>query len=1313
MNMNRHPVIWSAGISTILASVVISGVGGVHVAGASQTPQNQQVTVASAAANPVPTVARGTMNVSGSVAVSPAPTSGGGGVLHATDVSPDRPFGYSAGGANPAGRTVSEVVDPTNGNRIFAASQLAGVWASTDGAHTWHDASTGLLNGAAAPARRPLALDENNTKRLLFATTDNDGRPAPGFGGLYSSVDGANTWQHVTLPCVTPVITDVAFSGGVGWVITRCGLYFSSTLTSWTATSAAAPFGYGAIAVSGATVYGCLGNTVWRSTNSGQSWVSSPALSGSCSDITLVPDDAANRVVVTDDGAVRDVSVVDFTGTPALTSLGSRANGCCGAGEIMTARRPNAAPRGGPAVSYDVFVSDGAYDWEYQPTLQPPWVQLGGGSIHVDSWGMATPLSYNPAAGVCTMYIGNDGGVYANTYNSPGNPCVAYQGPWVQANSGLHIGQPFDLTGVSRPNCGSPPRSCPALYISEQDNGSWGSVDGGTTWSDMGCCGDSRAAVTDPSLPTQLVVTRNGERVLYRSATPGLTWYLRDSNTFGPPDSTFTYGQAGDIPLSGDWTGKGYKTPGVYRSGHFLLRNSNTSGPADIDIVFGNRGDIPIVGDWTGSGVDTIGVVRSTVWYQRNSNTPGPPDNTFVYGSPGDVPLVGNWTGRGVDTPGIFRNGAFYLRNSNSTGPADTTFAFGTRGDTPVAGDWTAKGFDSVGVREAYQYHLRNSNAAGPPDINVLFGNDQDQAVTGNWTGPGATTIGAVRWEPPGPANQVGEIQPVVDCPAAYPCMTDGQTIPPSADLTQVKTLPGIAAPTNGDYFGVWTTATDDEIVRNINPSPQQPNDGWSVVSSGFFKSGSVFELQAAGGDANPTLYALAGPPGGDTGCSTTPTIGCKLYRGTVGGSWTQVSTNGLTMPIAFFVDPYDANVLYAMDYATSTIVSSSDGGASWSLKHELTRLATHDGEFNFACDIISYALACPLSRVVFERDHPEIRVATQGYGGAAFSRDGGVHWLPLVGSIQPTDTPDASFYDPQPNPATGNPSLYLALPGHGVTRVDAPFPTLEAVDATVPNVAAGHAVSLVDDTTGITTALHPSSDGSYRGTELIDSAVSGAFQYHFTIDGVSQGTLSHTLTAAETAGGVVDISGAPLPAPTSLSPTALQTGASGVTVTINGTGFLAGANLVTFTGPSTLIKTKLTKYVSTTKLTVTVNVGSAAALGAYTAKVVAPDGGVGLCSGCLTVTRGPVLTGIAPNLVARGTTHSVTLSGNSFSAGATVTGPKGVTFSHVVVMSTTSITATMTVAATAPTGANLPVTVIEPLSVGAGRASRGCLTIK
>lgn len=213
--------------------------------------------------------------------------------------------------------------------------------------------------------------------------------------------------------------------------------------------------------------------------------------------------------------------------------------------------------------------------------------------------------------------------------------------------------------------------------------------------------------------------------------------YLRNSNDTGFANTEFFFGQAGDIPVSGDWNGDGIDTVGIYRNGTFFLRNSNNTGFADLAVPFGAPGDIPVVGDWDGDGIDTVGIVRGNTVFLRNSNTTGFADIQFAYGNATDIFITGDWNGDGIDTIGAFRptNGFVYLRNSNTTGVAEIEFFYGTAGDKPVAGDWNADGIDTIGIVRGNQWLLRNSNSTGFADVGFFYGTADDTPITGDWDG--------------------------------------------------------------------------------------------------------------------------------------------------------------------------------------------------------------------------------------------------------------------------------------------------------------------------------------------------------------------------------------------------------------------------------------------------------------------------------------------------------------------------------------------------------------------------------------------------
>ncbi len=173
--------------------------------------------------------------------------------------------------------------------------------------------------------------------------------------------------------------------------------------------------------------------------------------------------------------------------------------------------------------------------------------------------------------------------------------------------------------------------------------------------------------------------------------------YLRNTNSQGIADTTFFFGNPGDVPLPGDFDGDGFDSVSLYRPSNQtfyiineLGENGGGLGAADFSFVFGDAGDLPIAGDWDGDGTDTIGVIRPSTGQvlQRNTNSGGAADNTFSYGDTGDAYTFGDWDGNPTDTPGVFRSpqAEFHLRNSNSTGGANDSFFFGSGGWIPVAG---------------------------------------------------------------------------------------------------------------------------------------------------------------------------------------------------------------------------------------------------------------------------------------------------------------------------------------------------------------------------------------------------------------------------------------------------------------------------------------------------------------------------------------------------------------------------------------------------------------------------------------------------
>src|SRR5260370_136173 len=202
-------------------------------------------------------------------------------------------------------------------------------------------------------------------------------------------------------------------------------------------------------------------------------------------------------------------------------------------------------------------------------------------------------------------------------------------------------------------------------FLDANGDGRW---DAGETLGYIGQSGDI-AVVGDwnGSGTKKIGIFRNGLWVLDYNGTG---WWG------GPPfDRAIYLGQAGDIPVVGDWNGDGRDKVGVFRNGLWVL-DYNGNGvwegtgaredpTKDLYTFFGQAGDIPVVGDWNGSGTKKIGVFRPGTnprgyWILDNNGDfqwdGGDRYYTFCGASDsncgvGDTPVVGRWPVSGTTSP--------------------------------------------------------------------------------------------------------------------------------------------------------------------------------------------------------------------------------------------------------------------------------------------------------------------------------------------------------------------------------------------------------------------------------------------------------------------------------------------------------------------------------------------------------------------------------------------------------------------------------------------------------------------------------------
>ena len=204
-------------------------------------------------------------------------------------------------------------------------------------------------------------------------------------------------------------------------------------------------------------------------------------------------------------------------------------------------------------------------------------------------------------------------------------------------------------------------------------------------------------------------------------------------------DKYFFLGQAGDVPVSGDFNGDGFAEIGIFRNGLWAI-DQNGNGQwdeSDKYIVLGQAGDVPVSGDFNGDGFAEMGIFRNGLWAidQNGNGQWDGSDKYIVLGQAGDVPVWGDFDGDGFAEMGVFRNGLWAI-DQNRNGQWDVSDKYlwlGQAGDIPVWGHIYGGSASEMGIfrNGLWAIDLNQNGVWDDSDLYTWLGQSGDVPIMG------------------------------------------------------------------------------------------------------------------------------------------------------------------------------------------------------------------------------------------------------------------------------------------------------------------------------------------------------------------------------------------------------------------------------------------------------------------------------------------------------------------------------------------------------------------------------------------------------
>jgi uncharacterized repeat protein (TIGR01451 family) len=257
-----------------------------------------------------------------------------------------------------------------------------------------------------------------------------------------------------------------------------------------------------------------------------------------------------------------------------------------------------------------------------------------------------------------------------------------------------------------------------------------------------------------------------------------------------------------------------------------------------------------------------------------------------------------------------------------------------------------------------------------------------------------------------------------------------------------VLTPRGETPPSDGDYILIRQKPDGARVLlRTTKISSITSAADWDTTATEDGATTKVFQqgpdflpemmtatvVQAAGGHANPVFYV------------NDPDSTGGLWRWTKGSTtWQRIipaPDRSATFARRFFVDPYDPNRMYLMDF--SSVKRSEDGGNTWRRDVNLENMVTENGAFFTEADFgPNIGRGTVIRDMIFDPVERGTRFAV-GNAGVFFTLDG-EHWMRLLSSTALPGYPLSAYFDRVSDPS--NRALYVSVSGRSILKLS-PIP--------------------------------------------------------------------------------------------------------------------------------------------------------------------------------------------------------------------------------------------------------------------------------